>query len=61
MKTECPHCGQHYEVENKYNGAEAECDRCQKTFIIAPRWSSLLNGLNKEQIDAVTAPEGFCG
>lgn len=59
MKTECSFCGQHYEVPIEYNGGSAECASCGKEFTIAPRASHLLDGLNPEQIDAVTAPEGY--
>lgn len=59
MKTECPYCGQHYEIQDEYNGVQAECIRCKKVFIIGPRWSPLLEKLTKEQFDAVTAQNGF--
>ena len=59
MKTECSFCGQHYEIPIEYNGRTAECTSCGKTFVIAPRSSHLLDGLNPEQVDAVTSPEGY--
>lgn len=59
MKTECTFCGRHFEVPVEYNGGTADCTSCGKTFVIAPRASHLLDGLNPEQIDAVTAPEGY--
>ena len=36
MKTECPHCGQHYDVDDAYVGKEAECTNCGKQFILQP-------------------------
>ena len=59
MKTECPFCGRHYEAPIEYNGGTAECSSCGREFIIAPRASYLLDGLNPEQVEAVTAPEGY--
>lgn len=32
MKTECPHCGQHYEVEENFAGQNVECSQCGKEF-----------------------------
>ena len=34
MKTECPHCGQHYEVDEEYIGQVVECTNCGKPFAI---------------------------
>lgn len=34
MKTECPHCGQHYEVDEKYIGQIANCIICKQEFVI---------------------------
>lgn len=34
MKTECPHCGQHYEVEEKYIDQIAKCISCNQEFVI---------------------------
>ncbi len=59
MKTECPFCGQHYVLPMRDNGGTAVCSCCGKQFIVAPRASKLLDGLNPEQIDAVTSPEGY--
>ncbi len=36
MKTECPHCKQHYEIEDQYNGQIVECTTCQKEFCVEP-------------------------
>ena len=36
MKTQCSHCGQKFEVENSYNGAEIDCTTCGKKFVIKP-------------------------
>lgn len=34
MKTECPHCGQHYEVDNEYIDQVVECTICGKEFTV---------------------------
>lgn len=34
MKTECPHCGQHYEVDDEYIGQVVECTTCGKDFTV---------------------------
>ncbi len=34
MKTECPHCGQHYEVEKEYIDQVVECTSCGQEFVI---------------------------
>lgn len=34
MKTECPHCGQHYEVDEEYIGQIANCIICKQEFVI---------------------------
>ena len=34
MKTECPHCGQHYEVDEEYIGQIAKCISCNQEFVI---------------------------
>ncbi|MBO4304605.1 MAG: PH domain-containing protein [Lentisphaeria bacterium] len=36
MKTACPHCGQHYDVEDQYNNQTFPCPQCGKAFTIAP-------------------------
>ncbi len=36
MKTKCPFCGQHYDVEADYNGETVDCQNCGKDFIITP-------------------------
>ena len=59
MKTECPYCGQHYEINAEYKGCSAECLSCKREFIIAPRQSHLLADMNPEQRAAVTAQEGY--
>ena len=35
MKISCPHCGQHYEVDQSALGQRVSCDSCNKDFIIA--------------------------
>lgn len=37
MKTECPFCGQHYEVEDIYKEQKVICDTCNKEFIAVER------------------------
>jgi len=34
MKTQCPQCGQKYEVENEFAGQSAECQSCKTKFKI---------------------------
>ncbi len=34
MKTICPHCQQHYELDAQYEGQNAECTTCGKEFVI---------------------------
>lgn len=34
MKFHCPHCGQHYETDDQYDGFQTECMRCRKSFVI---------------------------
>lgn len=34
MKIECPHCGQHYEVDEEYIGQIAKCISCNQEFVI---------------------------
>lgn len=34
MKTECPHCKQHYDVDRQYLNIVAECQNCKKEFVI---------------------------
>lgn len=36
MKTECPHCNQHYEVENHFSGVIVKCENCGQEFVIEP-------------------------
>ena len=33
MKTQCPHCRQHYEIDDQYNGQIIECQKCGQNFI----------------------------
>lgn len=35
IKTQCPVCGQHYEVDDAYNGQLIECQKCKHQFLIA--------------------------
>ena len=34
MKKECPHCGQHYEIDNGYIGQIVECTTCGQYFVV---------------------------
>lgn len=34
MKTECPHCGQHYEVDQEYADQIVECVSCGQEFVV---------------------------
>lgn len=36
MKASCPQCGQHYEIDDEYNGFQVECLRCKAIFAISP-------------------------
>ena len=35
MKTKCPHCGQHYEVEDCAVGTTVTCENCWKDFTVS--------------------------
>ena len=34
MTTKCPHCGQEYDVGAEYVGQKADCESCNKSFLI---------------------------
>ena len=34
MRTECPHCGQHYDLDESYLGQEVTCENCSTDFIV---------------------------
>ena len=34
MRTECPHCGQHYEVDQEYADQIVECTTCGQEFVV---------------------------
>ena len=34
MKTICPHCQQHYEIEDAYIGEIVQCTTCQQEFVV---------------------------
>ncbi len=34
MKTSCPHCGQHYELDDSFAGQPVTCERCWKDFTV---------------------------
>ena len=35
MKISCPHCGQHYEIEDSAQGVEVTCEKCGNTFAVS--------------------------
>ena len=34
MKTQCPYCKQHYEVDDNFLGATVSCEVCKKDFVV---------------------------
>lgn len=36
MKIECPHCEQHYEIDDEYIGQIIECQKCKQEFVAEP-------------------------
>ena len=36
MNVECPHCKQHYVIDEQYAGQTVECSACKKEFCIEP-------------------------
>ena len=36
MKFECPHCGQHYEADQSYEGTYIRCEVCKKAVYVSP-------------------------
>ena len=36
MKTECPFCHQHYEIDDEYLNLVVECPQCRKQFTVIP-------------------------
>lgn len=34
MKTSCPHCGQHYSVENSLLNEIVSCEKCKQEFVV---------------------------
>lgn len=34
MKTQCPNCKQHYEVDDSFLGATVSCETCKKEFVV---------------------------
>ena len=55
MKTECPYCRQHYEVDNEYIGQIVKCVTCGRGFVVAalsgPGGDSKTNGLGSNAAD----------
>lgn len=36
MKTQCPHCDQHYEVDDRIGGEIVKCEMCGQEFVAEP-------------------------
>jgi len=36
IKTQCPHCGVRYWVDEQFTGESVECEECGRTFVIVP-------------------------
>lgn len=45
MKTECPHCGQFYEVDPEYVDEIVECTSCGQEFVVE-RQQPILKKIN---------------
>ena len=52
MRTECPHCGQHYEVDKEYENQIVECISCGQEFVVE---------IQPEQGSAVAPPRTSSG
>lgn len=48
MRTECPHCGQHYDVDQEYENQIVECISCSQEFVVE---------IQPEQGSVVASPE----
>ena len=51
MKTECPHCGQHYEVDKEYIDQIVECTSCGQEFVV-----EIMSGENNPLEEVVQPP-----
>ena len=61
MKTECPHCGQHYEVEANFAGQNVECSQCGRTFTVSAPEKTRRCPMCGEEILAVAKKCKHCG
>ena len=61
MKTECPHCGQHYEVEENFAGQNVECSQCGRTFTVSAPEKTRRCPMCGEEILAVAKKCKHCG
>ena len=61
MKTECPHCGQHYEVEENFAGQNVECSKCGKAFTVSAPEKTRRCPMCGEEILAVAKKCKHCG
>ena len=60
MKTQCPHCGQHYEIDDQYNGQIIECQKCGQEFVIEPRSPILVTSPRKSDANCIQKQCPFC-
>ena len=60
MKTECPHCGQHYETDDSAIGQIAACTSCGQEFVLEqdeqPQADEFVQGHQNQQSTIPAAP-----